>query len=85
MGAHDAPVEARTRIRSALLVDREGTVINELSGDQFGHRVGGDLEIVRGDLCQILMDRTSGVEVIFDDVIESITETPGRAEVTFRH
>jgi 2-polyprenyl-6-methoxyphenol hydroxylase-like FAD-dependent oxidoreductase len=83
MGAHDAVVEASTRMRGALLVDREGTVINELSGDQFGHRVGGDLEIVRGDLCQILMDRASGVEVIFDDVIESITETPGRAEVTF--
>lgn len=84
MGAHDAVVEASTRMRGALLVDRAGTVINELSGDQFGHRVGGDLEIVRGDLCQILMDRASGVEIIFDDVIESITETPGRAEVTFR-
>src|SRR5262249_9802238 len=73
MGAHDAVVEASTRVAGALLVDREGAVINELSGDQFGHRVGGDLEIVRGDLCQILMDRASGVEVIFDDVIEAIT------------
>jgi len=84
MGAHDAVVEARTRIRSALLVDREGNVINELGGDTFGHRLDGDLEIVRGDLCQILMHRASGVEVVFGNAIESITETSDRAEVTFR-
>jgi len=84
MSAHDAVVEARTRMRSALLVDRKGTLINELSGDQFGHRLDADLEIVRGDLCRILMERASGAEFVFDDTIYSITETANGAEVTFR-
>ena len=43
---------------AGLLVDREGNVINRMTGDEFGHRVGGDLEIVRGKLFEILMART---------------------------
>ena len=42
------------------------------SGDQFGHRVGDDLEIVRGTLCEILLATAKGVDVIYGDVIESI-------------
>jgi 2-polyprenyl-6-methoxyphenol hydroxylase-like FAD-dependent oxidoreductase len=48
MGIHDAVVAASTDMQGALLVDRDGKVINEMSGDEFGHRVGEDLEIVRG-------------------------------------
>ena len=55
-----------------------------MTGDEFGHRVGEDLEIVRGTLCEILMARTTGVEVIFGDVIASITQSDERVEVTFR-
>jgi hypothetical protein len=55
-----------------------------MSGDEFGHRVGGDLEIVRGDLGESLMERGSDVGVVFGGVIESITETARGTEVTFR-
>jgi 2-polyprenyl-6-methoxyphenol hydroxylase-like FAD-dependent oxidoreductase len=85
MDAHDAVVEGSTQMRGAELVDRDGNVIGEMSGDEFGHRVGGDLEIVRGDLCKILMERASDVDVVFGDVIEDITETDDSAEVTFRN
>jgi hypothetical protein len=44
-------------MQGALLVDRDGKIINEMSGDAFGHRTGEDVEIVRSTLCQILMDR----------------------------
>ena len=54
MGIHDAVVAASTDMRGALLVDKDGKVINEMSGDAFGHRVGEDLEIVRGTLNQDL-------------------------------
>ena len=84
MDAHDAVVEGSTRMRGAQLVDRGGDVIGEMSGDEFGHRVGGDLEIVRGNLCRILMERARDVDVVFGDVIEDITETGDRTEVTFR-
>jgi 2-polyprenyl-6-methoxyphenol hydroxylase-like FAD-dependent oxidoreductase len=85
MDAHDAVVEASTQMRGAQLVDRDGNVIGEMSGDEFGHRVGGDLEIVRGNLCEILMERASDVDVVFGDVIEHITEAGDRTEVTFRN
>lgn len=45
MGAHDAVVASSTQMQGALLVDREGNVINRMTGDEFGHRVGGDLEM----------------------------------------
>jgi hypothetical protein len=37
-----------------------------MSGDAFGHRVGEDVEIVRGTLCQVLIDHISDAEFIFD-------------------
>src|SRR5262245_18030547 len=58
MGAHDAVVASSTQMQGALLVDREGEVISRMTGDEFGHRVGEDLEIVRGTLCEILVART---------------------------
>jgi 2-polyprenyl-6-methoxyphenol hydroxylase-like FAD-dependent oxidoreductase len=84
MGAHDAVVEASTQVHGAELVDRDGNVISEISGDEFGHRVGGDLGIVRGDLCEIRVERASDVDVVFGDVIEDITEAGDGTEVTFR-
>ena len=84
MDALDAVDAASTRMQGAKLVDRDGNVIGELSGDQFGHRVGDDLEIVRGTLCEILLATAKGVDVIYDDVIESIEQSADGADVTLR-
>src|SRR5215831_18327793 len=83
MGIHDAVVAARTDMQGALLVDRDGKVINEMSGDAFGHRVGDDLEIVRGTLCQILMDHISDAEFIFGDSIQAISQSSDGVRVEF--
>ena len=56
-----------------------------MTGDEFGHRVGGDLEIVRGKLFEILMARTAGVDVIFGHAIASIAQSCDGVEVTFRN
>jgi hypothetical protein len=60
-------------MQGALLVDRDGKVVNEMSGDAFGHRVREDVEIVRGTLCQILMDHISDSEFVFGDSIQAIS------------
>jgi len=83
MGIHDAVVAASTDMQGALLVDSDGKVINEMSGDAFGHRAGADVEIVRGALCQILMDRISDAEFIFGDSIRSISQSPDSVRVEF--
>jgi 2-polyprenyl-6-methoxyphenol hydroxylase-like FAD-dependent oxidoreductase len=83
MGIHDAVVAASTDMQGALLVDREGNVINRMSGDAFGHRVGDDVEIVRGTLCQILMDRIGDVELRFGDTIHAVTQSSDGIQVEF--
>src|SRR5215831_4245420 len=83
MGIHDAVVAASTDMQGALLVDKDGKVINEMSGDAFGHRVGEDLEIVRGTLCQILMDHISDAEFIFGDSIQAISQASDGVQVEF--
>jgi 2-polyprenyl-6-methoxyphenol hydroxylase-like FAD-dependent oxidoreductase len=83
MGIHDAVVVARTDMQGAQLVDKEGNVLERMSGDEFGHRVGGDLEIVRGTLCQILRDHLGEVEILFGDTIQRITQSSNSAQVQF--
>jgi len=83
MGIHDAVVAASTDMQGALLVDKDGTVIKEMTGDAFGHRVGEDLEIVRGTLCQILMDHIFDAEFIFGDSIRAIEQSSERVQVEF--
>src|SRR5215475_4278454 len=83
MGIHDAVVAAGTDMQGALLVNRDGKVIKEMSGDEFGHRASEDLEIVRGTLCQILMDRIADAEFIFGDSIQSISQSSDSSRVGF--
>src|SRR6516165_728684 len=81
MGVHDAVVAAHTDMQGAVLVDKDGKVVNRMSGDDFGHRVGGDIEIVRGTLCQILSDHLGDVELLFGDTIQGITQSSDRTLV----
>ncbi len=85
MGLAEAVAAAATHMRGAELVDKEGTVIGRMSGDEFGHRVGEDLEIVRGTLCEVLKAHLpSGVEFVFGDTITAIDQTSDGVSVTFR-
>ena len=84
MGIHDAVVAASTDMQGALLVDKDGNVINEMSGDAFGHRTGEDVEIVRGALSQILMDHISEAEFIFADSIRSISQASDSVRVELK-
>src|SRR5262249_52609783 len=83
MGVHDAVAAAHTDMQGALLVDKAGNVLNRMTGDDFGHRVGGDVEIVRGTLCQILRDHLGDVELTFGDAIEAIHPSASGIHVTF--
>ena len=84
MGIHDGVVAAGTDMQGALLVDKAGNVINEMRGDAFGHRTGEDVEIVRGTLCQILMDQIPKAEFIFADSIRSIAQTSDSVRVELK-
>ena len=83
MGVHGAVVAEGTDMQGAVLVDAGGKAINRMSGDEFGHRASEDLEIVRGTLCQILMDHIPGAEVIFGDSIQYISQSSDGVQVKF--
>ena len=83
MGIHDAVLAARTDMQGAQLVDKQGKVIERMSGDEFGHRVTGDLEIVRGTLCEILRGHLGEVELLFGDTIQGINQSSNNAQVQF--
>lgn len=85
MNIYDDVVAANTDMQGALLVDRNGKVIHKMSGDAFGHRVGDDQEIMRGTLCEILMNQIPDVEIMFGDSIQSITQTADRVQVSFKN
>ena len=85
MGIYDSVVASSTRMQAAILVDKNGKIIKEMSGDAFGHRVGDDVEIIRGVFCQILMDQIPEVEFIFGDNIQEISSSPEGVQVKFQN
>lgn len=54
-------------------------------GEGVGQRVGDDVEIVRGMLCQILREQVPDVEILFNDSIEAIDQSSDGVRVQFRN
>lgn len=83
MEAHTAIFESRTDMQGATVVDSSGEHITQMSGDLSGSRTEGDLEIMRGDLCQILRKCAADVECIFGDSITHISQDQNGVHVAF--
>ena len=83
MGLQASIFEARTEIQKAQFVDSSGKIVKETSPDLCGVRAEGDLEIVRGDLCQILFKQVGDIECLFDDSIKNISQNENGVNVTF--
>lgn len=83
MGIYDLVVAQSTNMQGAILIDKQGQVIKEMSSDAYGHRVEDDVEIVRGQLCEILMKQVADVECIFGDGIREITQKNNKVQVKF--
>jgi len=82
MGILPALERARTGMGSMWYVSNAGKPQAKLPADLFA----GDLELLRGDLGQILYDATAQhTRYIFGDSITSITEAPDGVTVEFEH
>ena len=86
IGVLDQVQNARTRTATVSLV-RSGKPIVEASLDRLWEGVGErHIEIMRGDLAQILYDAgKNDLEYIFGDSISALNDTGSRVEVTFEH
>jgi 2-polyprenyl-6-methoxyphenol hydroxylase-like FAD-dependent oxidoreductase len=85
MNIYDSVKDADTDMQSALLIDKKGRVINKMTSDDFGHRTIGDLEIIRGSLCQILRNTIQDIEIIFSDSIQSVSQTDSNVKINFKN
>lgn len=74
--------EAKTDISGATIVDSTGRLTN-MSADLCGGRVDGDIEIMRGDLCKILLKQVGDTECLFGDCITQISQSDKGVHVEF--
>ena len=87
MGLDEAVRAARTEPAGARIVDEDGTVVQSFSAeDDGGDGFIADIEILRGDLSQVLYDATHArVEYLFGDRITTFTQDADGVDVTFEH
>jgi 2-polyprenyl-6-methoxyphenol hydroxylase-like FAD-dependent oxidoreductase len=85
MGLDAAVRAARTETAGAHTVDADGNVLETFrADDDGGDGYISEIEILRGDLSQVLYDNTrDGVEYIFDDRIAELTQDADGVDVTF--
>ena len=82
----DAPVRAaRTDTAGAYTVDADGNVLETYRADDHGgDGYIAEIEILRGDLSQVLYDDTrDGVEYVFGDRIAELTQDADGVDVAF--
>ncbi|MFF1611468.1 FAD-dependent monooxygenase [Amycolatopsis sp. NPDC058278] len=80
MGILDDVLAQRTGGQDQTIVDAAGRVRAVIPGEF----TGGEIEIRRGDLAEILYAHTD-CEYLFGDTITSLTETADGVDVTFAH
>lgn len=85
MGIYDEVVNMRTRIERGFHINPDGVVQHEEQGEHFGFRQGDEVEILRGDLVDILMEKIPDVPYYFDQYIKQLLQTPEGVIVTFNN
>ncbi|MFR9773272.1 FAD-dependent monooxygenase [Nocardia sp. SC052] len=85
MGLDAAVRAARTETAGAYTVDGNGNVLETYrADDDGGDGYISEIEILRGDLSQVLYDDTrDGVEYVFGDRIAELTQDADGVDVTF--
>ena len=85
MGLDAAVRAARTDTAGAHTVDADGTVLETFrADDNGGDGYISEIEILRGDLSQVLYDDTrDAVEYVFGDRIAELTQDADGVDVTF--
>lgn len=85
MGIYDQICDVRTGIAYGRFVDTNGNVLHEEHGEKFGFRQDDEVEILRGDLVQILMNMiTPDVPCRFNESIQNMQQTSDKVIVHFK-
>jgi 2-polyprenyl-6-methoxyphenol hydroxylase-like FAD-dependent oxidoreductase len=83
MGIYEKICHMRTQVELGRYAGAQGNILHEEEGERFCFREGEDVEIVRGDLVEILIDAMKGVPCHFNQLIVSIKQRDGDVEIQF--
>ncbi len=83
MAIYDKICGMRTHISKGQYVDDNGQILKEEEGETFGFRQDEEVEILRGDLIEILMAQVADVPCHFNTEISSLTEHNEGIKVVF--
>ena len=82
MGILDAVKARQTHLSATTIVDQQDRPVAQMPA----HVFAGDVEILRGDLAEILYEATQGTtEYVFGDSITRLEEGPGGVQAWFEH
>lgn len=84
MGIYDEICNIRTRIECGRFVDTAGNILHEEHGEKFGFRQDDEVEILRGDLVEILMKTIADVPCYFNQSITSMQQNDDNVIVNFK-
>lgn len=84
MGIYEQICNMRTQLELGRYVDANGNTLHEEKGERFGFRQDDEIEIIRGDLVEILMEAIEGVPCYFNQQIESIKQNDESVQVHFK-
>lgn len=84
MGIYEQISQKRTRIKSGRFLDASGKVLHEEHGEKFGFRQDDEVEILRGDLVEILMSTIADIPCYFNRSIQSIQQNNDHVTVHFK-
>lgn len=85
MGIHEQICNMRTRVALGRYVDAAGNTLHEEKGERVGFRQDEEVEIIRGDLIEILMGAAGkGVPCHFNRLISKIEQNDDNVKVHFK-
>lgn len=83
MGIYQQVCQKRTSLRSGKYVDLNGKILSEEDGETAGFREGDDVEIVRGELVDILLQAVADVSPRFNTYVTQFNQQADGVAVTF--
>lgn len=83
MGAYSSILEKKTNVQGVTIIEKDGSESKKMDADVSGGRITGDLEIVRGDLCEILFNQIGEIECLFGNSITNILQSEESVTVEF--
>jgi len=83
MSIYKDTCDRRTQIEYGRYVDGQGNVLHEEYGEKIGYRQSEEVEIVRGNLIEILMQAISNIPCHFNQTVDHIVQQDEEIEVKF--